>query len=326
MAIKRIVSTEFWTDPKVIEMFSPEDKLFFLYLMTNPHTTQLGVYQISKRVMSFELGYSLEAVTVLIDRFENKYGLIKYSAETSEVAIKNYLKHSIVKGGKPVEDLLAKEISEVKDHSLLEYVHDSLSDVDNLNVSVCKILPLLKENDNDNDNDNDDSLPCKVTNRGNASKEVYEELKDEVLLGKETAEKVCEWCGCKTSVLHKHHYPIPKRLGGTQIVNICSNCHAEFHSIEAKEFGGTDSLYEVESSKRRNFKPPTVQDVKAYCIERGNEVDPERFIDFYESKGWMVGKNKMKDWKAAVRNWERKENADKLHKDRFGYIDEWEKK
>ena len=56
-----------------------------------------------------------------------------------------------------------------------------------------------------------------------------------------------------------------------------------------------------------NFSPPDIQDVKAYCMERDNNVDPERFIDFYEAKGWMVGKNKMKDWRAAVRNWERNE-------------------
>ena len=52
------------------------------------------------------------------------------------------------------------------------------------------------------------------------------------------------------------------------------------------------------------FTPPTLEEVKAYCKERGNSVDPERFIDFYSSKGWMVGKNKMKDWQAAVRGWE----------------------
>lgn len=53
------------------------------------------------------------------------------------------------------------------------------------------------------------------------------------------------------------------------------------------------------------FTPPTLEEVKSYCEERGNSVDPERFFDFYSSKGWMVGKNRMKDWKAAVRNWER---------------------
>lgn len=59
--------------------------------------------------------------------------------------------------------------------------------------------------------------------------------------------------------------------------------------------------------KNKRFVPPTPEDVRAYCKERGNNVDPDKFIDFYESKGWMVGKNKMKDWKAAVRNWERSE-------------------
>lgn len=55
---------------------------------------------------------------------------------------------------------------------------------------------------------------------------------------------------------------------------------------------------------RTPFNPPTVEEVRAYCTERGNSVAPEAFIDFYESKGWMIGKNKMKDWKAAVRTWE----------------------
>lgn len=59
------------------------------------------------------------------------------------------------------------------------------------------------------------------------------------------------------------------------------------------------------------FKPPTVDDVRAYCTERGNNVDPQSFVDFYESKGWMIGKNKMKDWKAAVRTWERSETKTK---------------
>ena len=53
------------------------------------------------------------------------------------------------------------------------------------------------------------------------------------------------------------------------------------------------------------FKKPTVDEIKTYCDERENKVDPQHFYDFYESKGWLVGKNKMKDWKACVRTWER---------------------
>ena len=56
---------------------------------------------------------------------------------------------------------------------------------------------------------------------------------------------------------------------------------------------------------RTRFIPPTREEVQAYCLERKNNVDAERFIDYYTSNGWMVGKNKMKDWKSAVRTWER---------------------
>lgn len=66
-----------------------------------------------------------------------------------------------------------------------------------------------------------------------------------------------------------------------------------------------NNIYNGDKSNR--FVPPTLEEVQEYCFERGNNVDAETFVDFYSSKGWMVGKNKMKDWKAAVRTWERKE-------------------
>ena len=56
---------------------------------------------------------------------------------------------------------------------------------------------------------------------------------------------------------------------------------------------------------KKSFVPPTIDEVREYCQSRNNFVDPERFVDFYSAKGWMVGKNKMKDWKSAVRTWER---------------------
>ena len=60
---------------------------------------------------------------------------------------------------------------------------------------------------------------------------------------------------------------------------------------------------EIRGKTARRFVPPTVQDVEAYIREKGYGVDAVRFVDFYESKGWMVGKNRMKDWRAAVRTW-----------------------
>jgi len=63
----------------------------------------------------------------------------------------------------------------------------------------------------------------------------------------------------------------------------------------------------TDSNKKALFKKPTLDEVKNYCILRKNNIDAEAFIDFYESKNFMIGKNKMKDWKAAVRTWERRE-------------------
>ena len=59
----------------------------------------------------------------------------------------------------------------------------------------------------------------------------------------------------------------------------------------------------------RRFTPPSVDEVAAYCRERGNAVDAQRFVDFYASKGWKVGSSGMRDWHAAVRNWERQDNT-----------------
>lgn len=67
---------------------------------------------------------------------------------------------------------------------------------------------------------------------------------------------------------------------------------------------------DIEADKppiRHHFTPPTVDEVRAYCAEKGYSLDADRFVDYYTSNGWRVGKNPMKDWKAAVRTWNRKE-------------------
>lgn len=61
---------------------------------------------------------------------------------------------------------------------------------------------------------------------------------------------------------------------------------------------------EVQEEKQKKFTTPTIEEIKAYCELRKNKVDPVKWFNFYQAKGWMIGKNKMKDWKAAVRTWE----------------------
>ena len=76
------------------------------------------------------------------------------------------------------------------------------------------------------------------------------------------------------------------------------------HSIDKNSID-KNSIEEKEIYKEKErFKKPTLEEVEDYCKERNNEIDPQKFIDFYEAKDWMIGKNKMKDWKACVRTWE----------------------
>lgn len=76
----------------------------------------------------------------------------------------------------------------------------------------------------------------------------------------------------------------------------------------------------VNDNNKKTFAPPSVSDVSDYCTLNGYGIDPESFVDFYASKGWMVGKNKMKDWKASVRTWvrsQRQESTAKGSKNQF---------
>jgi hypothetical protein len=127
MAQFRYVYTSFWEDPKVVENFTPEDKFFFIYLLTNPHTTQIGIYKITKKLISFELGYSIESVNSLMSRFEEHHKVIRYNEETRELAIKNWGKFNLRKGGKPVVDCIIKEFKSVEDKSLIAYVAGSIA-------------------------------------------------------------------------------------------------------------------------------------------------------------------------------------------------------
>lgn len=79
----------------------------------------------------------------------------------------------------------------------------------------------------------------------------------------------------------------------------------------------SDSDKSSPSTKTEKFIPPTAEEVQNYCKERNNAIDAQSFIDFYESKGWMIGKNKMKNWKAAVRTWERN-NKQTVPEDNLG--------
>lgn len=126
MAKFRMVRTDFWTNPIVCEEMTPEDKFFSLYLHTNPQTTQIGIYKITKKQMAFDLGYTIESVHSLMDRFIHHHKLIRYNPETRELAIQNWGKYNLDRGGKPFMDCILSELKEVEDLSLIQYVSKAI--------------------------------------------------------------------------------------------------------------------------------------------------------------------------------------------------------
>ncbi|MDN3229510.1 DnaD domain-containing protein [Priestia megaterium] len=163
MAKYRQVHTTFWQDPKVLEEMTPEDKYFYLYLLTNPNTTQIGIYQITKKQMAFDLGYSTESVNSLLHRFITLHKLIKYNEQTRELAILNWGKYNLHKAGKPVIDCVNKELKEVKDKTLL--------------LDIMKHIPndsVLQAFSRHVDDTYNDTSPC----RGQEKEEEKEEEKE----------------------------------------------------------------------------------------------------------------------------------------------------
>lgn len=118
--------------------------------------------------------------------------------------------------------------------------------------------------------------------------------------------------GCETAVasrVRKHRERKKALQCNADVTQVKQLCNGEIEielEIEKKIEKEIDSSAST-TTKRKRFEKPTLSEIKQYCIERKNNVDAQHFYDYYESNGWKVGKNSMKDWKAAVRTWERSE-------------------
>lgn len=121
MALYRNVSLAFWSDPKTVDDFTPEDKYFYLYILTNPHTNLAGCYEISMKHISDETGYSKDTINRLLVRFEKVHNVIRYSNETKEILILNWYKHNWTSSIKFLT-AVDKQIEEIKNEDFKKYL------------------------------------------------------------------------------------------------------------------------------------------------------------------------------------------------------------
>ena len=250
MAYYRNVSINFWTDVKIDDTFTPEDKYFYLYLITNPHTNLCGCYEISLKQMERETGYNEDTVLRLLKRMEQEHKVIRYDGQTKEILMINWSKYNWSKSEK-LKSAVLKQVSKIKSKDFQKIIIEILEN---------RLTPSQIQN-----TVSDTDITVTVSDTVSVS-------------------------DTDTDVSIGYGYPIDT----------------------------------VSKTKKKSI-PPTLEEVKAYCSERNNGVDAQRFIDFYTSKGWMIGKNPMKDWKAAVRTWEKNSKKEEKSKETSYDLDEWEK-
>jgi len=202
LAVYRQIQITYWQDKFVLKL-TPEEKFFYIYLLTNSKTKQCGIYELPIQIICLETGYNRETVVKLIQRFI-EHDKIKYDWENEEVFLLNWLKHNPFGGNQNIEKCIKKELLDVHNPSMIPL--------------TSPLQALIKGSDNKNKNKN--------KNKNN--------------------------------------------------------------------------------NNNNRFAPPSLEEVANYILENKYSVDANSFIDFYSSKGWMVGKNKMKDWRAAVRTWNKR--------------------
>ena len=167
MALYRTVSVGFWTDGKVADDFTPEDRYFYLYLFTNPHTNLCGCYEISIKQIVNEIGYSSDSVGNLVKRFEAVHKVIRYSKETKEILLLNWHKYNWTKSEKFLK-AIEKEILKIKNSDFQSYLFDVLNGI--YRVSIPYTYPI--------DTTNTNSSTDASTNVSNAAEYPYKAIVD----------------------------------------------------------------------------------------------------------------------------------------------------
>ena len=231
MAKYRQIHTTYWNDSLILDL-TPEQKYFYIYLLTNPNVKQCGIYEISLKQITYQTGYNIDTVLNLLDLFQ-KMNKIIYSKETNEIAVINFLKYNN-SDSPSIKKCIEKDLCLVKNKDLIKAMAgESIETIDTVSIRC------VSNNKNNNKNNN--------TNNNN---------------------KVA-----------------PKK-----------------------------------------FLKPSIDELKNYLNELGNNTEAEIMYDYYESKGWKVGNANMKDWKSAARNWLRRMEKNNTIKYPDYYSEEFSRK
>lgn len=141
MAIYRNLQLSFWTDNKIEDEFTPEDKFFYLYLLTNPQTNLCGCYEVSYSQMTRQTGYNKDTIIRLLGRFDSLHNVIKFDSKTKEILILHWYKYNWSKSEKVLSGVcnVAKYI---KSDSFRKYVFETVENIKNDTLYIGYTYPM----------------------------------------------------------------------------------------------------------------------------------------------------------------------------------------
>ena len=166
MAIYRNVQLSFWTDNKVEDDFTPEDKYFYIYLLTNPQTNICGCYEVSYSQMTRQTGYNKDTIIRLLERFDKVHKVIKFDSETKEVLILHWYKYNWSKSEKVLAGVLGVA-KHIKSDEFRKYVNDMVDSIKNDTLYIGYTYPM------ETSVSDTDSVSDTVINNIDNNKEIY---------------------------------------------------------------------------------------------------------------------------------------------------------
>lgn len=178
MAVYRNVHLSFWTDNKVEDDFTPEDKYFYMYLLTNPQTNICGCYEVSYSQMTRQTGYNKDTVMRLLERFENVHKIIRFDKNTKEILILNWYKYNWNKSEKTLTGVenVAKY---VKSAEFKKYIFDVIKSIKNdtpIMGHTCPIQASVSDTDINNIYINNKRDIVNISKSNNINNNILDEL------------------------------------------------------------------------------------------------------------------------------------------------------
>lgn len=265
----RNIAVNFWVDPKVEDEFTPEDRYFYLYLLTNPHTNLCGCYELGMRSATKELGYNEDTINRLLVRMEKVHHVIRYNKDSKEVLLVNWPKYNWSRSPKVIKAILS-----VAEHIKSDEFKNAIR------LSVLRISEKMKDRESIEEMVNG-KLQAAETETDIETEKVTDIVVTEIETETETDTDTVYVTETDTDTVSDTDVSIGYRYRNDTVSNMYKRALEHTHTH------------------------PSIEEVRKYVEEKGYRMDTDKFYAYHSMRHW----EHVVDWKAAVDYWAHTEKA-----------------